>query len=247
MWWWLVVVAFEAITLISMHAGAGTLLKVLAASAVAYALLPFLLAVGLRWAQRSAPAPAPRTLLLLRVFGDTARTEALFERIATRWQRFGPVTMIAAPDVVAGTVDPGDILRFATGSLATGFVTSQQDLTHRLATMDVAPDGDGRYRINEFCCHDDTWQATVVALIERADAVVMDLRGFTAERHGCEFELGELATRLSPSRVVLVVDASTDRALLTHAGPATLRTVEVARGNARQTDAAFVALLEAAA
>jgi len=245
--WWLLLVAVEAMTLISVHPGTGTLLQVVAVSVVAYALLPLLLARGLHWAQAGAPAPAPRTLLLLRVFGDTARTEALFERIATRWQRFGPVTMIAAPDVVAGTVDPGDILRFATGNLATGFVTSQDDLTRRLATMDGAPDGDGRYRINEFCCRDDTWQATVVALIERADAVVMDLRGFTAERHGCEFELRELATRLSPSRVVVVVDASTDRALLAHSGPATVRTVEVARGDGRQADAAFVALLEAAA
>ena len=88
--------------------------------------------------------------------------------------------MIAAPDVVAGTVDPGDVLRFLTGNIDAGFVTSQDDLTRRLATMDVEPDRDGRFRINEFCCRDDTWQATVVALIERADAVVMDLRGFTA-------------------------------------------------------------------
>jgi hypothetical protein len=245
--WWLLLVAFEAFTLISVHPGTATLLQIVAVSVVAYALLPFLLARGLRWAQRGAPAPAPRTLLLLRVFGDTARTEALFERIATRWQRFGPVTMIAAPDVVAGTVDPGDILRFATGNLAAGFVASQDDLTRRLATMDVAPDRDGRYRINEFCCHDDTWQATVVALIERADAVVMDLRGFTAQRHGCEFELHELGTRLRPSRVVLVVDASTDRALLAPAGAANMRSVEVARGDGRQADAAFAALLEAAA
>jgi hypothetical protein len=248
--WWLVLVAFEAITLISVHAGAGNLLKVLAASAVAYALLPFLLAHGLRWAQRGAPAPPPRTLLLLRVFGDSARTAALFERIATRWQRFGPVTMIAAPDVVAGTVDPGDVLRFATGNLAASFVTSQADLTRRLATMDGAPDADGRYRMNEFCCHDDTWQATVVELIERADAVVMDLRGFSAQRHGCEFELKELATRLNASRVVVIVDASTDRALLAQlapAGAASMRIAEVARGSGRQADAAFATLLAAAA
>ena len=80
--------------------------------------------------------------------------------------------------------------------------------------MDVEPDRDGRFRINEFCCRDDTWQATVVALIERADAIVMDLRGFTAERRGCEFELRQLVARTQPGRVVLIVDASTDRALL---------------------------------
>jgi len=160
------------------------------------------------------------------------------------------VTMIGAPDVVADTVDPGDVLRFAAGNIDASFVTSQEDLTRRLATMDVEPDRDGRFRINEFCCHDDTWQATVVALIERADAVVMDLRGFSAERHGCEFELKELAARLGAGRGVLVVDASTDRALLARlvpAGDAAMPMVEVRRGNGGQADAAFAALLGAAA
>ena len=156
------------------------------------------------------------------------------------------MTMIAAPDVVAGTVDPGDVLRFAAGNIDASFVTSQDDLTRRLATMDVAPDRDGRFRINEFCCHDDTWQATVVALIERADAVVMDLRGFSAQRHGCEFELKELAARLGTGRGVLVVDASTDRALLARLVPpghAAMPMVEVGRNDGAQSDAAFAALL----
>jgi len=120
----------------------------------------------------------------------------------------------------------------------------------RLATIDVEPDRDGRFRVDEFCCHDDTWQATVVALIARADAVVMDLRGFNAARRGAEFELEQLAARVAPERVVLVVDASTDRALVaTAAGEAAahMTVVEVRRGNERQTDAAFAALLAAAA
>jgi len=248
--WWLVVVAGHTLTMVSVYPGTGPLLQILAVSIVAYFLLPFLLGQALRWAQRGVERPPRRTLLLLRVFGDTRRTEALFARIASRWQRFGPVTMIAAPDVVAGTVDPGDVLRFAAGNIGALFVTSQEDLTRRLATMDVEPDRDGRFRINEFCCHDDTWQATVVALIERADAVVMDLRGFSAERHGCEFELKELGARLGAGRGVLVVDASTDRALLARlvpAGHAPMPMVEVRRGRGAQADAAFAALLSAAA
>ena len=120
----------------------------------------------------------------------------------------------------------------------------------RLAAMDVEPDRDGRYRINEFCCRDDTWQATVVALIARADAIVMDLRGFGAARRGAEFELEQLATRAAPERVVLVVDASTDRALVAKAiagAAAPMTVVEVRRGDARHADAAFTALLAAAA
>ena len=245
--WWLLLVVTHAITLVNAHPGTVPLLQIVAVSVVAYLLLPFLLAHGLRWAQRGAVPPPPRTLLLLRVFGNTRRTEALFKRIASRWQRFGPVTMIAAPDVVAATVDPGDVLRFMSGRIDAGFITSQDDLTRRLATMDVEPDRDGRFRISEFCCRDDTWQATVVALIERADAIVMDLRGFTAARRGCEFELRQLVARTDPGRVVLVVDASTDRTLLAAAGATALRTMEVGRGDARRTDAAFTALVAAAA
>jgi hypothetical protein len=248
--WWLLIVAGHALALVNAHPGTVPLLQVAAVSVVAYFLFPFLLGQALQWATGAAARPPRRTLLLLRVFGDTRRTEALFERIASRWQRFGPVTMIAAPDVVAGTVDPGDVLRFATGNIDASFVTSQDDLSRRLATMDVVADRDGRYRINEFCCHDDTWQATVVALIERADAVVMDLRGFTAARHGCEFELGELGARLGEGRAVLVVDASTDRALLSRlapAGRAAMPMVEVQHGNGAQADAAFAALLGASA
>jgi hypothetical protein len=248
--WWLLVVASSTTERVSSYPGTGPLLEILAVSAAAYLLFPWLLGHALRWAQDGAPPPAPRALLLLRVFGNTARTEALFDRSATRWQRFGPVTMIAAPDVGARTVDPGDLLRFATGDIAAGFIKSQQDLARQLAAMDLLPDRDGRYRVNEFYCRDDTWQATVVELIARADTVLMDLRGFGAERRGCEFELRELQTRSSADRVVLVVDASTDRALLAQLVPAAsppMRIVEIAHGSSRQSDAAFVALLQAAA
>ena len=40
--------------------------------------------------------------------------------------------MIAAPDVVARTVDPSDFLEFATGRLHARFVKSAADLDERL-------------------------------------------------------------------------------------------------------------------
>jgi hypothetical protein len=254
--WWLLVVAGNAVEGVSAHeGGAVRQLLILAASALAYLMFAPLLGWALKRAYAPSPhtpqmaRPAPRTLLLLRVFGDTARTEALFDRIASRWRLFGPVTMIAAPDVIARTVDPGDFLRFASGNIGASFVNTQADLEQRLATLDRQPDPDGRYRINEFCCRDSTWQATVVELIQRADAVVMDLRGFSAQRLGCEFELRELSARLNAEQVVLVVDGSTDRALLARsigAGASRMQLIEVERRNGKQTDAVFVALLGAA-
>ena len=78
----------------------------------------------------------------------------------------------------------------------------------------------------------------------------MDLRSFTAARRGAEFELQQLAARASPARVVLVVDPSTDRALVDRALASVASTpmavFEVRRGRSAQADAAFAALLAAA-
>jgi len=197
--------------------------------------------------RRGEARPAP-TLLLLRVFGYTARTERLFDRVAARWRLIGPVTMIAAPDVTARTIDAGDYLRWLTGRVDELFVTSRASLDAKLAALDLNPDPDGRFRINEFCCRDSTWQATVVELMLRADAVIMDVRGITQARRGCEFELQQLALRLPLQQLVLVVDGATDRTLLQAAFGPTLsevRLVEVRRS--RDADRAFSALVDAAA
>jgi hypothetical protein len=188
-------------------------------------------------------AGAAPTLLLLRVFGNTARTERLFDRVASRWRLLGPVTMIAAPDVTARTIDAGDYLRWLTGRVDELFVTSRATLDAKLAKLDLRPDPDGRYRLNEFCCRDSTWQATVIELMRRADAVIMDVRGLTAARRGCEFELQQLARRLPPKRLVLVVDETTDKAALEAAFGAGLSEVKTVR-DARE---AFVALVRALA
>lgn len=200
----------------------------------------------MRWlgvARLATAAPAP-TLLLLRVFGYTARTERLFDRVASRWRLLGPVTTIAAPDVTARTIDPGDYLRWLTGRIDELFVTTRASLEAKLARLDLAPDPDGRFRINEFCCRDSTWQATVVELMLRADAVIMDVRGISAARLGCEFELQQLAKRLPPQRLVLVVDETTDKTLLQAAfgdGLGVIRCVEMAAW--WQADRVFSALL----
>jgi len=186
------------------------------------------------------------TLLLLRVFGYTARTERLFDRVAARWRLIGPVTMIAAPDVTARTIDAGDYLRWLTGRVDELFVTPPASLDAKLAALDLNPDPDGRYRINEFCCRDATWQATVVELMLRADVVIMDVRGITQERRGCEFELQQLAQRLPPQRLVLVVDETTDKTVLQAAfGPGLTesRLVEVRRS--WDVERAFSALVDA--
>ena len=60
--------------------------------------------------------------------------------------------------------------------------TARRSLQRRLAAQDEERDPDGRFRVNEFCCADTTWQATVVELMARAEVVLMDLRGISRER-----------------------------------------------------------------
>jgi hypothetical protein len=163
----------------------------------------------LRWLPVAREAPPPRNLLFLRAFGWQSRTERLFDRLGARWRYLGPITMIAAPDAAARSIDPADLLAYLQGREGEAFVRSEAELANRLAGIDVDRDPDGRFRLTEFCCTDDTWQATVVSLMLRADAVLMDLRGVRAEKAGCAFELGQIALRLDPARVVLVIDGET--------------------------------------
>ena len=122
--------------------------------------------------------------------------------------------MIAGPDLVTSTVEPHEFLEFASGELAGRFVTGRPDLERRIAAIDRARDPDGRYRVNEFFCHADTWQITMHRLVEESDVVLMDLRSFSAANRGCVHELGELLEAIDLARVAFVVDRTTDRAFL---------------------------------
>jgi hypothetical protein len=51
-------------------------------------------------------------------------------------------------------------------------------------------------------------------LVADSDAVLMDLRTFSASNQGCVYELGRLLDAIELDRVVFVTDKSTDRSFL---------------------------------
>ena len=124
------------------------------------------------------------------------------------------ITLIAGPDLVASTVEPHEFLEFVGGRLSRQFVRDAADLERRIGAMARGPDPDGRYRVNEFFCHADTWQPTMRRLAATADAVLMDLRSFGPDKQGCLYEIEQLLAGVDLSRVLLVVDRTTDRAFL---------------------------------
>jgi hypothetical protein len=165
-------------------------------------------------ARRNAP---PRNLLVLRVFSLGKRSERLFDALRAHWLRLGSISLIAGPDLVTTNVEPHEFLDFVSGKLSRQFVKDDADLERRVADLDLAPDPDGRYRVNEFFCHADTWQATMRRLAGRCDAVLMDLRSFSPSNQGCLYELGRLLDAVDLARVVFVTDATTDGRFLEQA------------------------------
>ena len=155
------------------------------------------------------PADKPRSMLLLRVFGHSARVRTLADQVGQTWRHAGPINMIGGTDLATALLEPDELMAFWSGKLRQGFVVSPAELETRLQHLDEKPDPDGRYRINEFFCHDNTWRATVRALAQRSAVVLMDLHGFSKQNRGCEFELAMLLGEVPLARVVLLVDRTT--------------------------------------
>lgn len=170
--------------------------------------LPLLGVLLPRWL---TPDGAPPTLLVLRVFQQDAAVETLFDRVIERWRLTGNTVLIAGTDLASRTLDPDDLFTFLGGRLGERFIATPAQVPQRLADFDLRPDPDGRYRVNECYCFDGTWQAALAALVQRADVVLMDLRGFQAKNAGCRHELGVLSQAPNVQRVVLLHDERTDR------------------------------------
>ena len=163
--------------------------------------------------QRWNAAPArPPTLLVLRVFQRDADVRAMFDRVVERWRLTGNTVLIAGTDLIDQTLDADDALTFLDGRLGERFVSSPADIDARIAEFDLLPDLEGRFRINECYCRDATWRDAFAALAGQSDVVLMDLRGFQAKNEGCRHELATLALSEQVGRVVVLVDAATDRA-----------------------------------
>lgn len=201
--WWLLVTSLEILQQLGNHGVMSfTFLLAFAAYRVTFRLM--LRHFGLA----TLPHP-PKPMLLLRVFGHATRARTLADQVGQTWRHVGPINMIGGTDLATALLEPDELMKFWSGRLRQSFVVSPGDLERRLQNLDEKRDPDGRYRINEFFCHDNTWRATVRALAQRSAVVLMDLRGFGKENRGCEFELSMLLGEVPIERVILLVDRTT--------------------------------------
>lgn len=157
-----------------------------------------------------APHRPPVTLLLLRVFGQSRREERLLDRLAFYWRFVGPVCMIGGPDLAKAYVEPHEVAAFLSRRLSGGFIADAASLARRMREIDLEPDPDTRYRVNEFFCAGEIWIAAARHLMQRCDVVVIDLRQFHAGRLGTATELEMLSQLGALGKTIIIVGEATD-------------------------------------
>ena len=156
----------------------------------------------------------PKSLLLLRTFGNPQRSQHLLERLARRWRHRGNVYLVGGVDLATSTADPRAMLAFLTFRLKSWFLKSEEDVDNSLNSTWRSRYVDGSFALREFSCTEDCWRYAVQRLAERTDCVLMDLRGFTAEHAGCIFELTVLASIVPMERVLFLVDGENNEQAL---------------------------------
>jgi hypothetical protein len=186
------------------RAAAGPLLAYFAlwlgATLAAYALV--------LWRQ---PAPmAARSLLVLRVFSRDGRAERMLDALQSHWRYAGPVLQIGGPDLARLNLDLHEFVAFV-GQRSHELLMPQGVSDEAFAaSLDTAMDAEGRFRVNEVFCFDSSWRTMVERLMQRADAVVLDLRGFGPGRDGTTHEVQRLAALGLLRHAVAVYDDDTD-------------------------------------
>ena len=162
-------------------------------------------------ALRRMPQPSgSRTLLLLRVFSKDRQMERLLDGVQTRWRYAGPVLQIGGPDLAKLNIEPYDLLKFVSFKAHELFLPGELSLDELRNSLDLAPDREGRFRVNEVFCFDTAWRSTVEKLIDLSDVILLDLRGFSAERKGTAFEVKLLSANRKLARVLAIGDETTD-------------------------------------
>lgn len=152
----------------------------------------------------------PRRLLLLRVFGGPGERQELLAGLRDTWRRIGAIDVIAGTDIATQILQPAMLQAFVLHVTDQEFFRSPAEVAERWKTPRSKLEADARYPINPvYCRGDDAWHAAFLKLEKTANAILMDVRGFTRQRKGATWELERLLEQADLQRVVLLADETT--------------------------------------
>jgi hypothetical protein len=91
------------------------------------------------------------------------------------------------------------------------FAASTPQIQDRLERLLRRPRGwDLSFKDLDMYCFDNTWRDAVAAFVDSTDVVLMDLRGYSDQNKGCEYEVDFLFDNLPINRIVFLVDRDND-------------------------------------
>ncbi|MCV2349608.1 hypothetical protein [Paucibacter sp. Y2R2-4] len=186
--------------LADLSTGLGLTLLCLGLAVAAYALV-----------LRMVPALpyAGRHLLVLRVFSKDEKQHRFLDLLQAHWRYLGPVSQIGGPDLAPRNIGMFVSLMFLSGRLYELFLPQAAEAQRLRKRLQLSPDAEGRFRVNEVFCFNTAWQGTVEQLMQLADVIVLDLRGFCAQRKGTGFEIEALLRAGLLPRVWVLQDRHT--------------------------------------
>lgn len=87
------------------------------------------------------------------------------------------------------------------------FLRSADDVAANLQRLDAWPRHlDLSFKSLPMMCHDNVWKHAVSQGAQASAAVLMDLRGFSSERKGCQYEVNFLLDNVPLERIVFLID-----------------------------------------
>ena len=175
-----------------------------------------------------------KRLLLLRVFGTPQKREWLLSLLDDTWRRIGRVDLITGTDIAMRGLASTTLEAFLLRRLDDQFLKTAEDVDARLKRLQSDLQGDVRFPVNSLNCYASAWQSAVTRLASRADAILLDLRGFTRMNQGCTFELTYIIHYTDLRRAVLLVDSTTDMMSLEEIAHSAWRGLPFDSPNARE-------------
>jgi hypothetical protein len=163
------------------------------------------------------PEQTPRRMLLLRVFQHAPIRSWLMDLLDDTWRRIGRIDTVVGLDLALHTLNAMALEDFLRGRVRRQFVNNPVEVRERVAALPSGLAIDRRYPLNELHCLPETWQAIVIALLDAADVVLIDLRGLRAANRGVLYELALAIRRVPLPRLVLLTDARTEWSLVERA------------------------------
>ena len=97
-------------------------------------------------------------------------------------------------------------LAYSVQRITKQFITSRLDLDRQLEKSAKQKRNNMQFAGTQLYCFEKMWKVTLEEIIRRSDVILMDLRGFTPENRGCEYEIEYMVDNVQLSKVHVLVD-----------------------------------------